>query len=60
MPGTIVSLAPIAGEEYRLIVAKGEVIDTEELPDVPIIRSYAPVIIRGNGRWCVISSGFRM
>jgi len=35
-PATMVSLAPIKGEEYRLIVAKGDVLDTEELPNVPM------------------------
>ena len=33
-PGTLVSLAPIVGEAYRLVVAKGEVADTEEMPHV--------------------------
>jgi L-arabinose isomerase len=33
-PATLVSLAPIGGDEYRLVVANGEILDTEELPNV--------------------------
>lgn len=33
-PATLVSLAPVSGEEYRLVVASGEILDTEELPNV--------------------------
>jgi len=33
---TLVSLAAITGEKFRLIVSKGEILDTEELPDVPM------------------------
>jgi len=33
-PATLVSLAPIGGEEYRLVIATGEILDTEELPQV--------------------------
>lgn len=33
-PATLVSLAPIGGEEYRLVVANGEILDTDELPNV--------------------------
>ncbi|MCK4748207.1 MAG: hypothetical protein KAT15_14255, partial [Bacteroidales bacterium] len=35
-PATIVSLAPITGEGYRLISAEGEILDTEELQNVPM------------------------
>lgn len=33
-PATIASLCAVEGEDYRLIVAKGEILDTEELPNV--------------------------
>jgi L-arabinose isomerase len=33
-PATLVSLAPVGGEEFRLIVANGEILDTDELPNV--------------------------
>jgi L-arabinose isomerase len=33
-PATLVSLAPTGGEEFRLVVANGEILDTEELPNV--------------------------
>ena len=33
-PATLVSLVPLAGEQYRLVVATGEILDTEELPNV--------------------------
>lgn len=33
-PATLVSLAPIGGDEYRLVVANGEILDTDELPNV--------------------------
>jgi len=33
-PATLVSLAPVSGDEYRLIVAEGEILDTDELPHV--------------------------
>lgn len=33
-PATLVSLAPVGGEEYRLVVANGEILDTDELPNV--------------------------
>lgn len=33
-PGTLASLAPLGAGEYRLVVATGEVLDTEELPEV--------------------------
>jgi L-arabinose isomerase len=35
-PATIVSLASIAGKGYRLIASEGEILDTEELIDVPM------------------------
>lgn len=33
-PGTLASLAPVGGDEYRLVVATGEVLDTDALPNV--------------------------
>ncbi len=33
-PATLVSLAPTGDEEFRLIVANGEILDTDELPNV--------------------------
>ncbi len=33
-PATLVSLVPIVGEQYRLVVTKGEILDTDELPNV--------------------------
>ena len=33
-PATLVSLAPLGKDEYRLVVANGEILDTEELPNV--------------------------
>ncbi len=33
-PATLVSLAPISGEDYRLVVASGDILDTDELPNV--------------------------
>jgi L-arabinose isomerase len=33
-PATAASLAPLEGEEYRLVVGRGEVLDTPELPRV--------------------------
>lgn len=33
-PATLVSLVPLVGERYRLVVSVGEVLDTEELPHV--------------------------
>ena len=33
-PATLVSLAPVGGDEYRLVVANGEILDSEELPNV--------------------------
>jgi L-arabinose isomerase len=35
-PATMVSLVAIEGEKFRLVVSKGEVLDTEELPNVPM------------------------
>ena len=35
-PGTLVSLVAIEGAKYRLVVAQGEILDTEVLPDVPM------------------------
>lgn len=32
--GTLVSLVPLVGETYRLVVSVGEVLDTEEMPNV--------------------------
>jgi len=33
-PATIASLVSVVGEDYRLVVAKGTILDTEELPKV--------------------------
>jgi L-arabinose isomerase len=33
-PATLVSLVSLVGERYRLVVAQGEILDTEELPRV--------------------------
>jgi L-arabinose isomerase len=33
-PATLVSLVPVVGEQYRLVVAQGEILDTDELPNV--------------------------
>lgn len=33
-PATLVSLVPLAGEAYRLVMARGEILDTEALPHV--------------------------
>ncbi|MFW5999571.1 MAG: L-fucose/L-arabinose isomerase family protein [Halanaerobiaceae bacterium] len=35
-PATLVTLVSLAGEKYRLVVSKGETLDTEELKDVPM------------------------
>jgi len=35
-PATMVSLVAIEGEKFRLVVSRGEVLDTEELPNVPM------------------------
>lgn len=35
-PATLVSLVAIEGERFRLVASKGEVLDTEELPNVPM------------------------
>ena len=35
-PGTLVSLATLPDSDYRLVTAHGEVLDTEEYPDVPM------------------------
>jgi L-arabinose isomerase len=35
-PATIVSLASLAEKGYRLIICKGEILDTEELVNVPM------------------------
>ncbi len=31
---TLANLVALSGEEYRLVVSKGEILDTEELPNV--------------------------
>lgn len=33
-PGTLASLAPVGGDAYRLVVASGEVLDADPLPNV--------------------------
>jgi L-arabinose isomerase len=33
-PATLVSLAPISGKDYRLVVATGKILDTDTLPNV--------------------------
>ncbi|TVQ38121.1 MAG: arabinose isomerase [Spirochaetaceae bacterium] len=35
-PGVLVSLAPLPDVDYRLVISEGEVLDTEEYPDVPM------------------------
>jgi len=35
-PATLVSLAAIEGAHYRLVVLRGEILDTEDLADVPM------------------------
>ncbi|OPX42783.1 L-arabinose isomerase [Ruminiclostridium hungatei] len=41
-PGTatLVSLVAVEGERYQLIVSKGTVLDTEELPEVPMNHAF--------------------
>jgi len=41
-PGTatLVSLVAVEGESYQLIVSKGTVLDTEELPEVPMNHAF--------------------
>ncbi len=39
-PATLISLVAIEGEEYRLIVSKGNILDTEDLPDVPMNHAF--------------------
>ncbi len=35
-PGTLVSLAPLDDVDYRLVIAEGEILDTEEYKNVPM------------------------
>jgi L-arabinose isomerase len=35
-PATIVSLVSLAGRGYRLVASEGEILDTPELPEVPM------------------------
>lgn len=37
---TLVSLVAVEGEDYRLIVCQGEILDTETLPDVPMNHAF--------------------
>lgn len=37
---TLVSLVHVVGEQYRLVVSKGEILDTDELPDVPMNHAF--------------------
>ncbi len=37
---TLISLVSIEGEKYRLIVSKGTILDTEDLPDVPMNHAF--------------------
>lgn len=37
---TLLSLVAVEGEYYRLIVSKGEILDTEELADVPMNHAF--------------------
>jgi L-arabinose isomerase len=37
---TIATLVPVAGDEYRLIVSHGEVLDTDEIPGIPMNYSF--------------------
>ncbi|ACL75395.1 L-arabinose isomerase family protein [Ruminiclostridium cellulolyticum] len=41
-PGTatLVSLVAVEGEKYQLIVSKGTILDTEDLPDVPMNHAF--------------------
>lgn len=38
--GTLISLVSVVGEQYRLIVSHGTILDTEELPDVPMNHAF--------------------
>ena len=37
---TLCSLVSVVGEQYRLVVSKGTILDTEELPDVPMNHAF--------------------
>ena len=37
---TLASLVSVVGEQYRLVVSKGTILDTEELPDVPMNHAF--------------------
>lgn len=37
---TLISLAPVEGSRYRLIIAKGNVLDTGEIPGIPMNYSF--------------------
>lgn len=37
---TLISLVAVVGEEYRLIVSQGTILDTEDLPDVPMNHAF--------------------
>ncbi len=37
---TLVSLVSVVGEQYNLVVSKGEILDTEELCDVPMNHAF--------------------
>ena len=37
---TLCSLVSVVGEQYRLVVSQGTVLDTEELPDVPMNHAF--------------------
>ncbi|MCF0146033.1 MAG: arabinose isomerase, partial [Eubacterium sp.] len=35
-PATVMSLSAVSGEQYRLVMMKGEVLDEEEIPGIPM------------------------
>jgi len=37
---TLISLVAVKGEEYRLVVSKGTILDTEEIPGIPMNYSF--------------------
>lgn len=37
---TLVSLVAIVGDEYRLVVSKGTILETDDLPDVPMNHAF--------------------
>jgi L-arabinose isomerase len=37
---TLISLVAVVGEQYRLVVSQGTILDTEDLPDVPMNHAF--------------------